>query len=155
MQLRFAVLEDLPAVNVLRRQVNELHVTGRPETFKAGFPPELEHHVYTVFHDPDQKILVAEEDGQLCGFAVLHQIRRPETPFMYERRFLDVDEFGVAPAFRRRGVGRALIDRAKAWAKEQGFDRLELNMWEFNRDALAFYEAVGFQTYRRYLEIPL
>ena len=74
---------------------------------------------------------------------------------MYERHFLDVNEFGVDPAYRRRGVGKALIDRAKAWAKEQGFDRLELNMWEFNQDALAFYEAVGFRTYRRYLEIPL
>ena len=29
---------------------------------------------------------------------------------------------------------------------------LELNMWEFNRDALAFYEATGFATYRRYRE---
>ena len=28
-------------------------------------------------------------------------------------------------------------------------------MWEFNRDALAFYEAVGFKTYRRYLELPV
>ncbi len=155
MQIRFAVYEDLPAVNVLRRQVNELHVAGRSQTFKPGFPAELEEHVYTIFSDPDQEILVAEEAGQLLGFAVLHEIRRPENPFMYERHFLDVDEFGVDPAYRRRGVGKALIDRAKAWAKEQGFDRLELNMWEFNQDALAFYEAVGFRTYRRYLEIPL
>ena len=27
-------------------------------------------------------------------------------------------------------------------------------MWEFNQDALAFYEAVGFRTYRRYMELP-
>jgi GNAT superfamily N-acetyltransferase len=40
-------------------------------------------------------------------------------------------------------------------AKEKGFDRIELNMWEFNRDALAFYESVGFETYRRYMEIML
>ena len=26
-------------------------------------------------------------------------------------------------------------------------------MWEFNREALAFYEATGFTTYRRYLEM--
>ena len=31
-------------------------------------------------------------------------------------------------------------------AKEKGFHRIELNMWEFNQDALAFYEAAGFQT---------
>ena len=30
---------------------------------------------------------------------------------------------------------------------------IELNMWEFNKDALAFYEAVGFSTFRRYMEM--
>ena len=48
-----------------------------------------------------------------------------------------------------------MIQFIKDWAKEQGFRRLELNMWEFNRDALAFYEASGFKTYRRYMEMDL
>lgn len=155
MTVRFAGESDLAAVNRLRRQVNDLHVAGRPGTFKPGFPRELADYVFTVFNDPDRDILVAEEDGVLCGFAVLHEIRRPETPFMFERRFLDVDEFCVDEAFRRRGVGTALIEGAKEAARERGFDRLELNMWEFNRDALAFYEALGFETYRRYMEMKL
>lgn len=155
MTIRFAEEKDLEAVNRLRRQVSELHVAGRPETFKPGFPPELENHVFTVFNDPDRQILLAEEEGAVCGIAVLHEIRRPESPFMFERRFLDIDEFCVDEACRRRGVGRALIERAKAIARERGFDRLELNMWEFNQDALAFYEAVGFSTYRRYMEIKV
>ena len=39
------------------------------------------------------------------------------------------------------------------YAREKGIRRLELNMWEFNQDALAFYEAAGFSTYRRYMEM--
>ena len=155
MTVRFAEERDLPAVNRLRRQVNDLHVSGRPETFKPGFTPELENHIFTIFQDPDQDILLAETEGVVCGFAVLHEICRPETPFMFQRHYLDVDEFCVDEAFRRGGVGRALIDRAKTIAKERGFDRLELNMWEFNKGALAFYEAAGFETYRRYMEIRL
>lgn len=155
MEIRIAKESDLKEINLLRRQVNELHVHGRPETFKPGFPPELETHIYTVFQDTQQEILLAEEEGKICGFAVLHEICRPETPFMYERRLLDIDEFCVDEGCRRHGVGRALIDAAKAVAKERGYDRLELNMWEFNRDALAFYEALGFETYRRYMEIKL
>ena len=46
-----------------------------------------------------------------------------------------------------------MIRFIRSWAEEQGFGRVELNMWEFNRDALAFYEAAGFRTYRRYMEI--
>ena len=37
----------------------------------------------------------------------------------------------------------------------KGFDRVELNMWEFNSSALEFYEAMGFRTYRRYMELKL
>ena len=40
----------------------------------------------------------------------------------------------------------------EAYAKEKGYSRIELNMWAFNEEALAFYEAAGFSTYRRYLE---
>lgn len=155
MKIRFAEREDLPAVNLLRRQVNELHVKGRPETFKPGFSSELEDHIRTIFEDPKQRILVAEERGKLCGFAVLHEIEKPENPFMFERRFLDVDEFCVDEGSRRRGVGKVLIEFAAEEARRLGFGRLELNVWEFNREALAFYEALGFETYRRYMEIKL
>ena len=91
----------------------------------------------------------------VCGFAVLHHIVKPETPFMMVRDFLDVDEFGVDEAHRREGVGAELMAFVRDWAKEQGFHRLELNMWEFNEGALAFYEALGFTTYRRYMEIMI
>ena len=153
--VRFAETADLPAVNRLRRQVNDLHVAGRPQTFKPGFPPELRDYLYEIFRDPDKDVVVAEREGEICGFAILNEIRRPETPFMFERRFLDIDEFCVDEAARRQGVGKALIGFARGVAKERGFDRLELNMWEFNREALAFYEAEGFTTYRRYMEIEL
>ena len=43
----------------------------------------------------------------------------------------------------------------KADAKLHGFDRIDLNMWEFNENALAFYEAMGMKTYRRYMELKL
>ena len=155
MIIRFAREEELGRVNELRRQVNDLHAAGKPEVFRKGFGPELQDLVYAIWEDPAQEIVVAEADGELCGYAVLHHITKPENPFMYERDFLDVDEFGVDPDFRRQGVATEMIAFIRDWAKGRGFDRIELNMWEFNREALAFYEAMGFQTYRRYMELPL
>lgn len=55
--------------------------------------------------------------------------------------------------FRRQGVGREIINFIRQDAKKRGLDRVELNMWEFNEGALAFYEAVGFKTYRRDMEL--
>ena len=151
--VRFAREEDLERVNELRKQVNDVHVAGKPDVFKPGFCEELRNHIHTIWAHPNEKIAVAEINGQVCGFAVLNHIVRPENPFMFERDFLDIDEFGVDEGCRRQGAAAAMIRFIREWAKEQGFRRLELNMWEFNRGALAFYEAAGFTTYRRYMEI--
>ena len=153
--IRFAEYDELGRVNELRRQVNDLHVKGAPEIFREGFCGELQDLVYAIFEDPDKKILVAEADGVICGFAVLDHISKPENPFMHARDFLDIDEFCVDEAYRRRGIASAMIRFIKEWAKSEGFTRLELNMWEFNRGALEFYESVGFSTFRRYMETDL
>ena len=155
MSVRLAKEYELERVNELRRQVNDLHVKGRPDIFKPGFSQELADHICTIRNDPDQEIVVCERDGAICGFAVLHHIHKPETPFMFERDFLDIDEFCVDEAYRRKGVATEMIAFIREKAKENGFDRIELNMWEFNQDALAFYESVGFTTYRRYMEMNL
>ena len=153
--IRFADAEDLEQVNKLRKQVNDLHVKGKPEVFKAGFSDELRDHIDTIFRDPRQKILVYEIDGAICAFAVLNHITKPENPFMYERDYLDIDEFGVDEAWRRKGIATEMINFIREYAEDEGFIRLELNMWEFNQDALAFYESAGFSTYRRYMEMKL
>ena len=153
MAVRFAEEKDLPRVNELRRQVNELHVQGKPEVFKPGFCPELRDYVQVVFADENKKIAVAEREGRIVGFAVLNHITRPENPFMFARDFLDIDEFGVDEACRRQGVATELVAFIRDWAKAQGYKRIELNMWEFNQSALAFYEAAGFATFRRYMEM--
>ncbi|MBQ6174534.1 MAG: GNAT family N-acetyltransferase [Clostridia bacterium] len=153
MEIRFAREEDLDQVNVLRKQVNDVHVEGKPEVFKPGFCDELRDYIHVIFADLRQKIVVADDGGAVCGFAVLNHITRPENPFMYVRDFLDIDEFAVDEGHRRQGIATAMIRFIRDYAREQGFSRVELNMWEFNQGALAFYEAAGFTTYRRYMEM--
>jgi ribosomal protein S18 acetylase RimI-like enzyme len=155
MIIRFAKENELERVNELRRQVNDLHVDGKPDVFKPGFSEELRDFIHVIWDDPEQEIVVADSYGIICGFAVLHHINKPETPFMFERDFLDIDEFCVDEAYRRQGAASEMIRFIKEYAVEKGYKRLELNMWEFNKDALAFYEAAGFETFRRYMEIML
>lgn len=39
------------------------------------------------------------------------------------------------------------------YAAEDELDRVELDVWEFNEAARRCYEAAGFRTYRRYMEM--
>lgn len=155
MEIRFAKREELEEVNVLRKQVNDIHAAGRPDIFRAGFTDELRDYVYEIFEDENKDIVIAIENGEICCMAVINEIHKPSNPFMLERSFLDVDEFCVKDTFRRKGIAGQMIVYIKSIAKERGLQKLELNMWEFNEEALAFYEAAGFHTYRRYMEMEL
>jgi ribosomal protein S18 acetylase RimI-like enzyme len=51
---------------------------------------------------------------------------------------------GVHPDFRRRGIGRRLIEAAISLTKEGGLERLDLEVFASNSKAIALYESVGF-----------
>ena len=155
MILRQATETDLPRSNELRRQVNALHVAGRPDVFRAGFGQELQDHIAVLFAGEGHEILVAENDTGVVGFACLKYIDRPESPYRNASRFVAIEEIGVDEACQRQGAGRLLVDAVRTRAGEMGYSRIELDMWEFNENARAFYERIGFRTYRRYMELDV
>lgn len=52
----------------------------------------------------------------------------------------------VAPTHRRQGLGRQLMEHAKAWAKEQGHEQLSLQVFTHNETALRLYQSLGYAT---------
>lgn len=87
--------------------------------------------------------LVAYEGEEIVGVAVL-AIRG-------ERGWCG--GFGVAPAFRRRGVGRALMSAMLASARDAGLRRLSLEVSEHNPTARRLYEWAGLRVTRDLLLI--
>ena len=152
--VRFALPQDAEAINVLRKEVNDLHVAGRPNHFKAGFGKELQDHVYMYLAGGFGYAAVDEEEGQIIGMVMVDYIDRPESPYRYAERFAHIAEICVDEKHRRQGVGKRLLDFVKADAQAKGFSRIELDVWAFN-DALAFYEVEGYTVFRRFLELPL
>ncbi len=87
----------------------------------------------------DACVLLAEDGGALIGFCTgyqdLHSVR-----FGYRAW---VEDLAVDPEHRSQGVGKALLDAAKAWARERGATHLELDSAEPRADAHRFYEREG------------
>lgn len=153
--VRLAKEEDLEQLNALRKQVYDLHALGEPSIFNEQFSDELRAHVYTIWNDPEQDIIVSERKGRIVGFAVLHHIHMPESPFMKEMDYLDIEEFCVDKSWRRRGVGTEMIAYIRDYALEHAIHRIELSVWTFNDAAIKLYESMGFKTYRRYMDLTV
>jgi RimJ/RimL family protein N-acetyltransferase len=95
---------------------------------------------------PYAAVFVAEaEDGTIVGRLSLARDQHPASAHVADLGLL------VAREHRRRGVGRELLARAVAWAREQGVLKLELHVFPYNEAAIALYEQFGFERegYRR------
>lgn len=85
----------------------------------------------------DAAVIVAEDDagglvGFITGYQDMHSVR-----FGYRAW---VEDLAVHPERRSEGIGKALLDAAKAWARERGATHLELDSAETRADAHRFYE---------------
>jgi GNAT superfamily N-acetyltransferase len=84
----------------------------------------------------DSVVLVADVDGELVGICTayqdLHSVRFGSRAW--------IEDLAVDPGHRSRGIGKRLLDSAKAWARERGATHLELDSAEVRADAHRFYE---------------
>ncbi len=142
-------LKDLPAANALIDEIHALHCAAHPQFFRsvqgALRSPE---YWQGLLNDPNVGLFLALVDGEAAGF--LHLVlRETNLAMMTPCRFVVVDTVVVAQAQRRRGIGRALMRRAESWAAEKCAERMELNVFDFNRPAIALYEELGFNVLSR------
>ena len=96
-------------------------------------------YLRTVQRHSDAAVFVAEDDGE-----VVARLSLSRDPHPASRHVADLGLM-VASAHRRRGVGRALLEEAVAWARGAGIRKLELHVFPWNEPALALYEAFGFE----------
>lgn len=150
--VRFARKEDYEAINALRAPVCALHSNGYPALFKPVFAKDHQERVLKMMEDPEQDVLVEEENGQLLGFAMAEYIKREETNSIYAVHEAHIVEIGVDETSQGKGIGTALIQAVKDAAKVRGCRSVQLDVWEFNKSALRFYEKLGFVTLRRKME---
>lgn len=150
--IRLARKEDYEAINVLRAPVCELHANSYPNVFKPVFAQDHQERVLKMIENPEQEVFVAEESGVLLGFAMVEYIKREETNSMHAVHTAHIVEIGVDDKAQGKGVGTALIETVKTEAKARGCHSVQLDVWEFNKSALRFYEKLGFVTFRRKME---
>jgi diamine N-acetyltransferase len=142
--IRLAALGDAAVLASLSADVHELHVSQRPDVFKPVDVPGLERWFRDKLESRDAKIWIAEIGDIAVGYALAMKQHRVENVFCHERRWYEIDQVGVRPPYRRRGVGRRLLSHVVELAKADGVSDIELNTWTFNDLARAWFERLGF-----------
>jgi GNAT superfamily N-acetyltransferase len=88
---------------------------------------------------PFFQCLIADYDGEPAGFALYF--------FNYStwvgRPGIYVEDLFVLPQFRRLGIGRELLKQVAATAVENGCQRLQWEVLDWNTPAIDFYRELG------------
>ena len=119
-----------------------------------GYPSSTETMSWSLAEisaDASYGTLVAEQDGKVLGMVGLRLER------LYEKNepCARIMALVVGPEHRGRGVGRALISAAEAWARRKGARAVMLTTHKRRAGAHRFYRSIGYEAtgYRFYKEL--
>jgi ribosomal protein S18 acetylase RimI-like enzyme len=139
---------DCVAISALNADVQGFHAERLPQRFKPPgpgvFPPE---EVREVLAKPDHHVLLATVGGVPAGYVYVELLRRPDSSATHPLAMTYIHHISVRPAFRRQGVGRALIAAARALGRNVGIGLVGLDVWTFNEPARAFFRRCGLAAY--------
>lgn len=140
--VRPATRSDVPVLVQLRLENARVHLALDPATYRV--PDEGVVHRHYLDGVDGAFLALAELGGEVVGMVEVlpaspppaHQVLRA-TPSAHLHTV-------VLPHARGRGVGRALVDAAEAWARGRGVEELVAGIHHLNVPADSFYAEHGY-----------
>jgi len=147
--VRAAIEKDIPRILELYR---ELVITVSQVEQGQSLSTDDCRQVFNKIHAmPGYELLVVEDEGELVGTMVLlivPNLSHGASPWAL------VENMAVDQRYRRRGLGKLLMDYAIARAKEAGCYKIQLVSNKKRQEAHRFYRSLGFEAsahgFRRY-----
>lgn len=121
---------------MLIRSPTDMHeVLAAADLFDIAPQPEA---TVRFLASPGHHLLIAYEEARPVGFVTGIEMTHPD-----KGTEMFVYELGVHEDYRRRGIGRALVERLRALAQEHGCYAMWVLTDEDNQEARGVYEASG------------
>jgi ribosomal protein S18 acetylase RimI-like enzyme len=153
--IRQATEADFDPVGRIFADENKFHADLLPDRFQIADPIMTREWFHEIIGNENKALLVADLNNELVGLILIELRTNPDDPIFVPRRYAYVDEVAVTTSQRGQGIGRLLMAQAHEWIVAQGVKEVELNVWESNTGAIAFYEELGYQPLRRRLRFLL
>ncbi len=128
-RIRPAMADDVAAI---ARLVTELGYRSQPE--------QIVHRLAAL--SPGRSVLlVAEQDSEITGLVQVFL-----KPSILVEHSAEIGALVVAASWQGRGIGKALLEAAEAWAIAHGCSTMYVRSNVVREAAHAFYERLGYRT---------
>lgn len=144
----FSLVQALNAALFAEDQANDVMLDTHWPMSVEG----VEYYMKSLM-DPEKLVLIAEDDQKKpLGYVIASSVNK----WRYRKvQTGELENMYVIFKWRRRGIGRALIDRVKEWLKNKGMDRIYVSAFVNNSQAISFYRANSFMNWEIGLEARL
>ncbi len=126
--IRKAVLGDAGQIGRLAAEL------GYPATNQ-----DIASRLEALLRLPSHFVAVAEDESALVGWVAVE-----ERLLLVSGKKAELMGLIVAPAARRHGIGKMLVQAAECWALEQGFDAIMVRSNVARPESHSFYEDIGY-----------
>lgn len=153
MQIREAKNEDIEQIVIILEQISKIHYEKRPDIFKKKSKNEIRKNAIEMMNDKKRKVIVATDETLKIYGLIIYNIKEVKGHInLKDSKVLWIEELGVDEGYRKNGIGKMLMKKVEDDAKMLNCNRIELNCWNFNDNAISFYEGFGMKTQRRIME---
>jgi len=133
-EVREASAKDVPLILTL---IGELAEYERLSHEVVATEDSLQEWLFGEM--PAAEVLIAERRTEAAGFALFFH----SFSTFLGRPGIYLEDLYVRPAFRGRGMGKAMLVHLAKLAKERGCGRLEWSVLDWNEPSIRFYESLG------------
>ena len=139
----------------LNEEIQMLHHSLYPDIFKPFHQRQMEKAFEKMLAQENAFAYIATYEDQPAAYILTFVVGRKESVFMKAFRSLYIDQLLVLEAFRKKGIGSALMQQAKLVAREKGLDTIQLDHWSANEGARHFFLQQGFSYYNERMFLPI
>jgi ribosomal protein S18 acetylase RimI-like enzyme len=151
MSINIRFSNEVDIIAKLNEPVQELHKKLYSEYFKNYSYLETKWHIQKQLADENWKCLMAAYNNVDVGYALFFIREYKDNPFRNSYKGIHIDQISVLGEYRKKGIGKALMNEIYKYAEEKGATQIELLHWEKNEEAKLFYEKQGFETQMRFI----
>ncbi len=152
--IRKARMSDVLQLAEIYRQLHDIHCNIRSDYYKMPDDDFFIKDMEKLLKNEEITVIVSEYNSEIAGYALIYFVKKGE-PINHTLRKCLIEQFAVNEKFRRKGIGKKLMNYVKKLAAENNCQSVELGVWCENHNAVEFYSEMGFvpRTYNMEMKI--
>ena len=140
MEIEIPKETDFERINIIAKQVHDLHVNWRPDFYIKVEQPIQKQYLKELIKN--KEIYVAKEKANIIGYITISKKEKKYHGLHY-KKIITIEVLSVDKYHQNKGVGRQLMQYIIELGQKEQCTDIQLTVNEENVKARKFYEGLG------------